>query len=39
VVSRTIQWGWNPVGLYDNGGLNTNDLVGTGAVGSVTVIT
>ncbi len=38
-VSRTIQWGWNPVGLYDNGGLNTNDLVGTGAVGSVTVIT
>ena len=37
--SRGIQWGWNPVGLYDNGGLNTNDLVGTGAVGSVTVIT
>jgi hypothetical protein len=39
VVSRSIQYGWNPVGLYDNGGLNTNDLVGTGAVGSVTVIT
>jgi hypothetical protein len=39
VDTRTIQWGWNPVGLYDNGGLNTNDLVGTGAVGSVTVVT
>ena len=37
-VSRSIQYGWNPVGLYDNGGLNTNDLVATGAVGSVTVV-
>ena len=37
--SRIIQWGWNPVGLRDPLGLEVNDLVGTGAVGTVTVTT
>jgi hypothetical protein len=39
--SRVIQWGWNPVGgarAWDNG-LTPNDLVATGAVGSVTIST
>jgi hypothetical protein len=39
--SRMIQWGWNPVGgarAWDNG-LTPNDLVATGAVGSVTIST
>ena len=37
--SRIIQWGWNPVGGssgYD-AGLTPNNLVGQGAVGTVTV--
>lgn len=39
--SRMTQWGWNPVG-FGNGGdqqLAINDLVGVGAVGTVTVTT
>ncbi len=39
--SRVIQWGLNPVGgarAWDNG-LTPNDLVATGAVGSVTIST
>jgi hypothetical protein len=39
--SRVIQWGWNPVGgaRADDNGLTPNDLVATGAVGTVTVVT
>ena len=39
--SRDIQWGWNPVGLSNPLGLKglTNDLVGEGQVGTVTVTT
>jgi len=37
--SRAIQWGWNPVGLNNLLGLDVNDLVCTGAVGTVTVTT
>ena len=39
--SRIIQWGWNPVGLDDPFGLSglPNTLLGTGAVGTVTVNT
>jgi hypothetical protein len=40
VSNRNIQWGWNPVGdgqnLYD---LKTNNLLATGAIGTVTVTT
>lgn len=37
--SRQIAWGWNPVGLNNPLGLSglVNTLIGTGAVGSVTV--
>jgi hypothetical protein len=37
--SRIIQWGWNPVGgaSYFDAPLTPNDLVGTSALGSVTV--
>lgn len=35
--SRVIQWGWNPVGLGDDGGVTPNDLLATGEVGDVTV--
>lgn len=37
--SRVIQWGWNPVGgaRASDDGLTPNDLVATGAVGSVVV--
>lgn len=37
--SRTIQWGWAPVGLNDPLGLSglNNVLIGVGAVGTVTV--
>ena len=37
--SRTIQWGWNPVGLNNPLGLFglPNTLIGVGEVGSVTV--
>ena len=39
--SRVIQWGWNPVGLNNPLGLSglPNTLLGTGAVGTVTVQT
>lgn len=38
--SRDTQWGWNPVGVgRDPFGLAPNDLVGTGKVGTVTVVT
>ena len=39
--SRDIQWGWNPVGLYNPLGLNNlpNSLVATTEVGTVTVTT
>jgi len=39
--SRTIQWGWNPVGgsRANDAGLTPNDLVGIGNVGTVTVTT
>ena len=39
--SRGIQWGWNPVGgasSFDIG-MTPNDLIATGQVGTVTVIT
>jgi hypothetical protein len=39
--SRVFQWGWNPVGgsrLFDDR-LTPNDLVATGNVGTVTVVT
>ena len=37
--SRNIQWGWNPVGLYNPLGLSNlpNKLVATTSVGTVTV--
>lgn len=35
--SRVIQWGWNPVGMPDNG-LTPNDLIAFGQVGTVEVI-
>jgi hypothetical protein len=37
--SRVFQWGWNPVGGASqiDAGLTPNDLVLTGALGSVTV--
>lgn len=39
--SRVIQWGWNPVGLSNSLELPDikNDLVATGAIGTVTVVT
>jgi len=37
--SRVIQWGWNPVGLVDPFGLEDNQLVAVGAVGTITVST
>lgn len=39
--SRVLQWGWSPVGLANPLNLPdiTNDLVATGAVGTVTVVT
>ena len=37
--SRQIQWGWNPVGLGNDGGLTPNNLVGKGQTGTVTVTT
>ena len=39
VTSRDFQYGWNPVGLNDPLGLTPNNLVTTGFVGHVTVIT
>jgi hypothetical protein len=37
--SRQIQWGWNPVGMGDDGGLTPNNLVANGNVGTVTITT
>lgn len=39
--SRNIQWGWNPVGLYNPLGLSNlpNKLVAATQVGAVTVTT
>ncbi len=38
--SRGVQWGWNPVGGgFDPFSLVPNTLVGTGFVGTVTVVT
>ena len=34
---RNIQWGWNPVGREDDGGLTPNNLLAAGSVGIVTV--
>jgi hypothetical protein len=36
--SRVIEWGWNPVGMPDNG-LTPNTLIARGQVGTVTVVT
>ena len=36
--SRVIQWGWNPVGMI-NDGLTPNNLLGQGQIGTVTVTT
>ena len=35
--SRVIQWGWNPVGMGNDGGLTPNTLLANGYVGTVTV--
>jgi hypothetical protein len=39
--SRDIQWGWNPVGLYNPLGLSglVNIMVAQGQIGTVTVTT
>ena len=37
--SRVIQWGWNPVGMGNDGGLTPNTLLGNGYIGTVTVTT
>lgn len=37
-TSRSLQYGWNPVGLNDPLKLTPNNLVTTGFVGQVTVI-
>jgi hypothetical protein len=37
--SRVIQWGWNPVGMGNDGGLTPNTLLAGGYVGTVTVTT
>ena len=37
--SRVIQWGWNPVGMGNDGGLTPNNLLANGQVGTVTVTT
>lgn len=37
--SRIFQWGWNPVGGARDGGLTPNDLIASGQIGIVTVIT
>jgi len=35
--SRQIQWGWNPVGMGNDGGLTPNNLIGKGQTGTVTI--
>ena len=37
--SRIIQWGWNPVGMGNDGGLTPNNLLASGQVGTVTITT
>lgn len=37
--SRQIQWGWNPVGMGNDGGLTPNTLLASGQVGIVTITT
>lgn len=37
--SRIIQWGWNPVGMGNDGGLTPNYLLAQGQVGIVTITT
>lgn len=37
--SRVIQWGWNPVGMGNDGGLTPNTLLASGQVGIVTITT
>jgi hypothetical protein len=37
--SRQIQWGWNPVGMGNDGGLTPNNLLAQGQVGIVTITT
>jgi hypothetical protein len=37
--SRVIQWGWNPVGMGNDGGLTPNTLLAYGQVGIVTITT
>lgn len=37
--SRVIQWGWNPVGMGNDGGLTPNNLLAQGQVGIVTITT
>jgi hypothetical protein len=37
--SRQIQWGWNPVGMGNDGGLTPNTLLANGQVGIVTITT
>ena len=36
--SRNIQWNWNPVGGPRDGGATKSTLIGTGAVGNVSVV-
>ena len=38
VQERSVNWGWLPVGQRYNFGLTPNPLIGTGSVGSVTVV-
>jgi len=35
--SRQIYWGWNPVGMGNDGGLTSNSLIGQAQLGTVTV--
>jgi hypothetical protein len=37
--SRVIQWGWNPVGMGNDGNLTPNTLLANVQVGIVTVTT
>ena len=37
--SRDIQWGWNPVGMGNDGGLTPNNLLAQGQLGTVTITT
>jgi len=37
--SRQIQWGWNPVGMGNDGGLTPNYLLAQGQLGTVTITT